>query len=72
MSNIEDLQKQLTEMQAMYSYQQEMIESLNDTVVKQWRTIDILSKRVGECADQIVAVTASLDGEASEPPPPHY
>ena len=72
MSDIEDLKKQLTDLQSNYTHQQEIIDSLNDTVIKQWDAIDKLARIVGQCADQIVAVSSALDGESSEPPPPHY
>ena len=72
MSDLEELQKQLTDLQSKYSYQQEAIDSLNDTVIKQWGAIDKLTKLVGNCTDQIMAVTSSLEGEGMDPPPPHY
>ncbi|MCK5268757.1 MAG: SlyX family protein [Spirochaetes bacterium] len=72
MSETEEMRIELADLQSKYSFQQEMIDSLNDTVVKQWAAIDKLTKMVGECADHIMAVSASLDGEGNDPPPPHY
>lgn len=72
MGKIEDLEEQIMDLQSKYSHQQEMLESLNETVVKQWETLDKLARIVGNCADQIQSISSALDGDASEPPPPHY
>jgi uncharacterized coiled-coil protein SlyX len=72
MNDIEKLQKQITDLQSNFIHQQETIDSLNDTVIKQWGVIDKLAKIVGDCANQLVAVSSSLEGGSTEPPPPHY
>lgn len=72
MSDIEDLHKQLAALQSNYTHQQETIDSLNNTIIKQWEAIDKLARIVGQCADQIVSIHDSLEGEAADPPPPHY
>ena len=72
MSDIKELKKQIADMQSTYTHQQEVIDSLNDTVIKQWEAIDTLAKIVNQCVDQISSVSNSLDGESADPPPPHY
>ncbi len=72
MSDIKKLEKQIADMQSNYTHQQEIIDSLNDTVVKQWEAIDSLAKIVNQCVDQISSVNNSLEGESADPPPPHY
>lgn len=53
------------------AYQDQTIEELNDALTEQWKTIDLLVKKVAMLEDQVRSGTYIAD-PASEKPPPHY
>ena len=61
---IEALEMRLT-------YQDETIETLNNTVTAQWKQIDALTRQVAELSEQVREAEANRPGPANEPPP-HY
>ncbi|MEO6946398.1 MAG: SlyX family protein [Nitrobacter sp.] len=53
------------------TYQDETIETLNQTVTAQWKQIDALTRQVAELNDRMRESEANRPGPANEPPP-HY
>ena len=53
------------------TYQDETIETLNQTVTAQWKQIDALTRQVAEISDRVRESEANRPGPANEPPP-HY
>ena len=53
------------------TYQDETIETLNQTVTAQWKQIDTLTRQVAELNDRMRESEANRPGPANEPPP-HY
>ncbi len=72
MSTNGTLEERITELEIKLVYQQDLIESLNDTITKQWGDIDRLNKYVRDMTDEIRTLKESGPGEGQEPPPPHY
>lgn len=68
-----DLNKRTEELEIKFSYQQELVDSLNETVTKQWDEIDRLSKLCKQLQTEVINLkdgpSANTDNEA---PPPHY
>ncbi len=55
------------------AYQDEAIETLNQTVSAQWAQIDALSRKVAELMDRVREAETRVQGPGTpEPPPPHY
>jgi SlyX protein len=55
------------------AHQDRVIEDLNQTIIAQWKQIDLLTRRVTRLGDRLEAVKeASEQGPQREPPPPHY
>ena len=72
MTDIQNTDDRVTELEIKLAYQQDLIENLNDTVTKQWADIDRLKKFVRDMTDEIRGLKErATDGE-TEPPPPHY
>jgi SlyX protein len=53
------------------TYQDETIETLNQTVTAQWKQIDALSRQVAELSERVREAEAARPAPANEPPP-HY
>jgi SlyX protein len=55
------------------AYQDETIETLNQTITAQWREIDRLTRLFSQLDDRLREAEARPAGAPqSEPPPPHY
>jgi SlyX protein len=53
------------------TYQDETVETLNQTVTAQWKQIDALSRQVAELSERVREAEAARSAPANEPPP-HY
>ncbi len=67
-----DLQKQMQDLECQFSFQQETIESLNTQVTKQWATIDKLTRQFEKLTEQMLSMESGEGKPEVEPPPPHY
>ncbi|MBF9196829.1 SlyX family protein [Microvirga terrestris] len=54
------------------AYQDQVIEDLNQTVIDQWKKIDVLRRQLNEVLDRVQEVADSAGPRSPEPPPPHY
>ena len=55
------------------AYQDEIIETLNNTVTAQWAQIDALKREISRLIDRVQdAETRAGSTAQPEPPPPHY
>lgn len=62
----------LNDLEIKFSYQQETIDSLNETVTKQWSEIEALKLQIMRLEGRLQEM-ADLQGDpGNEPPPPHY
>jgi len=68
----DDTRERLTELEIKYAYSQEIIESLNAEVAKQWTAIDKLTRQLGIMHDQMANMADEAGKPIDEPPPPHY
>jgi SlyX protein len=53
------------------TYQDETIETLNNTITAQWKQIDALTRQIAQLAERVQQAEANLPAPANEPPP-HY
>ena len=53
------------------TFQDETIETLNQTITAQWRQIDALTRQVAALKDRLQEAESNATGPANEPPP-HY
>ncbi len=64
-----DLQKRLDALEVDVCHQQNMLDTLNDELVKQWKIIDRL---VQENKELKGALGSNIKPLSEETPPPHY
>jgi SlyX protein len=53
------------------AYQDQTIEELNAALTEQWKTIDLLTKKLATIEEQVRSGSYIAD-PATEKPPPHY
>ncbi|UFW53777.1 MULTISPECIES: SlyX family protein [Bradyrhizobium] len=53
------------------AYQDDTIETLNQTITAQWKQIDALTRKVAELGERLQEAEANAPGPANERPP-HY
>jgi SlyX protein len=67
------MQERLIELETRITFQEEAIQALNDTVVRQQREIDQLTRMVKLINHQLRGFNEGLSsGPDNETPPPHY
>lgn len=69
----ETLSARIERLEIRSSYQDETIETLNQTITAQWREIDRLTRLFSQLDDRLRETESRPAGAPqSEPPPPHY
>ena len=71
MSDPDSLGERVDALEARIAYQDETIESLNQTITAQWKQIDALMRQVAALNDRIQDAEARGTGPTNERPP-HY
>ena len=71
MSNDKGLNERIDALEMRLTYQDEAIETLNQTITKQWLEIDRLTRQVAELRVRLQEAESHAPGPANEPPP-HY
>ena len=71
MSEIKALSERIDAVEMRLTYQDEAIETLNQTITKQWLEIDRLTRQVAELKERLQEAESHAPGPANEPPP-HY
>jgi uncharacterized coiled-coil protein SlyX len=66
-----DAEDRLTELEVRYVRQQDLIEQLNDELVKANGAIDVLEKRVARLEAVVEGLASAVDRPGTEKPP-HY
>ena len=66
------LDERIADLEVKFAFQQETIDSLNDTVTKQWAAIDRLSRALDRVQSDVADMEAGQRDPKGEPPPPHY
>ena len=71
MSDLKELSVRIDELEARLTFQDDTIETLNQTITSQWLKIDALTRQVAALSDRLHEAEASMRKPTSEPPP-HY
>jgi len=66
-----DTDKRLTDLEVKASYSENLLDHLNELVVRQQQQIDLLIREVGKLKEQRPAPDAGTE-PASDERPPHY
>jgi SlyX protein len=71
MSDLKTLSERVDALEARIAYQDDTIETLNQTITEQWKQIDALTRQVAALSDRLQEAEARSPGPANERPP-HY
>jgi SlyX protein len=67
----EELSERIDVLEARVMYQDDTIETLNQTVTAQWREIDALKRQIALLGERMEQAQSAGEAPANEPPP-HY
>jgi uncharacterized coiled-coil protein SlyX len=71
MSDVTALSERIDALEVRLTYQDETIETLNQTITAQWLKIDALTRQIAELRERLQDAEGNATGPANEPPP-HY
>lgn len=71
MSDAAKIGERIDGLEVRLTYQDEAIETLNQTITAQWKQIDALTRQVAELRDRLQEAERNVPGLANERPP-HY
>ena len=71
MSDLDALSERIDALEMRLTYQDETIETLNQTITAQWTEIDRLTRQVAELKERLREAESNVPGPANERPP-HY
>ena len=71
MNDATKLNARIDALEVRLTYQDETIETLNQTITAQWKQIDALTRQIAELRDRLQDAERLGPGPANEPPP-HY
>jgi SlyX protein len=66
-----DQSERIDALETRIAFQDQTIEDLNAALTEQWKTIDLLSKKLAMLEEQVRSGSFIAD-PATERPPPHY
>jgi SlyX protein len=72
MGDIETLSARIDTLEMRLAYQDKTIEELNETIVAQWKQIDMLTRQIAMLVDRVRQAEGQAGAPPPEPPPPHY
>jgi SlyX protein len=71
MSDANALGERIDALEVRLSFQDETIETLNQTITAQWKQIDALTRQVAELKERLQDAEGNASGPVNERPP-HY
>jgi SlyX protein len=71
MNDAKSLSDRVDALETRLTFQDETIETLNQTITAQWLKIDALTRQVVALSERLEQAEAQAPGAANEPPP-HY
>ena len=71
MSDVNALSERIDALEIRLTFQDETIETLNQTITAQWQQIDALTRQLAELKDRVQEAESNATGPVNEPPP-HY
>jgi len=70
-NEIKTLTDRIDALEMRLAYQDDTIETLNQTITAQWKQIDVLMRKVAELGERLQEAETNAPGPANERPP-HY
>ncbi|HEX9209845.1 MAG TPA: SlyX family protein [Bradyrhizobium sp.] len=70
-NEIKSLSERIDALETRLTYQDETIETLNQTITAQWKQIDALTRQLAQLGERLQEAEANAPGPANERPP-HY
>src|SRR5206468_9644056 len=70
-NEIKTLSERIDALEARLAYQDDTIETLNQTITAQWKQIDALTRQLVQLGERLQEAEANAPGAANERPP-HY
>jgi SlyX protein len=70
-NEIKSLAERIDALEMRLAYQDDTIETLNQTITAQWKQIDVLTRKVTELGERLQEAETNAPGPANERPP-HY
>jgi SlyX protein len=71
MSDAKTLAERIDALEIRLAFQDETIETLNNTITAQWQQIDTLTRQFAALSERLQEAEANAPAATSEPPP-HY
>ena len=71
MNDAKNLSDRVDALETRLTFQDETIETLNQTITAQWLKIDALTRQVASLGERLEQAEAQAPGATNEPPP-HY
>ena len=71
MNDINTLSDRIDALEARLTFQDDTIETLNQTITAQWRKIDALTREIAQLSERLREAETRAPGATHEPPP-HY
>lgn len=71
MSDVNALNERIDVLEIRLTFQDETIETLNQTITAQWQQIDALTRQLAELKELVREAASNATGPVNEPPP-HY
>ncbi len=71
MNEIRELSERIDTLEERQMFQDQTIESLNQTITAQWKQIDALTRQIAKLNERLQEAEANAPGPANERPP-HY
>jgi SlyX protein len=72
MSDGRDLSGRIDALESRVMYQDDTIETLNQTITAQWREIDALKRQIALVSERLEEARAAGPPGPVDEPPPHY
>ena len=70
-NEIKMLAERIDTLETRLAYQDDTIETLNQTITAQWKQIDALTRKIAEFGERLQEAETNAPGPANERPP-HY
>ena len=70
-NEIKTLSERIDRLETRLAYQDDTIETLNQTITAQWKQIDALTRQIAQLSERLQEAETNAPGPANERPP-HY
>ena len=70
-NDIKTLAERIDTLETRLAYQDDTIETLNQTITAQWKQIDVLTRQLAQLGERLQEAEANTPGPGNERPP-HY